>query len=94
MFDEPLILDSLQRTDLSGVISKQPQPDRLFGKGVVQDWDNSTRHGSVSFNGTTYVNLSVLDTAALATLAANDVVLLLKMNQTWLIVGRILDPLP
>lgn len=94
MFEESLLLESLQSTDLSGTLAASKPATQLFAKGTVMSWDSSTRRGSVSFNGATYVDLSVLDTAALATLIANDVVLLLKMNRSWLIVGRILDPLP
>jgi hypothetical protein len=93
MIEEPFVLPSLQTTDLTGTLSDRPDPVQLFAKGTIVSWDSSIRRGTLSFNGAIYENLSVLDTPALASLAVNDVVLLLKMNRSWLIVGRILDPL-
>jgi len=93
MIDEPFTLDPLPLEDLSTTLSARPAERQLFAKGTVTAWDASTRRGTVVIAGATFTDLSALDTSALTTLAENNTVLILKLNQSWLIVGRILDPL-
>jgi hypothetical protein len=91
--DEPLLIDPLPLSNLSALLSSTTDPPQLFAKGTVAAWDNTTRRSSVTISGTAFADLSALDTAGLATLAVGDTVLILKLNRSWLIVGRILDPL-
>jgi hypothetical protein len=91
--DEPLTIDPMPLSDLSSLLGGEIVQSQTFTKGVVTAWDPAIRRGTVTISGTVFTDLSVLDTSALATLVAGDIVLILKLNQSWLIVGRILDPL-
>lgn len=91
--EEPFVDQQLMHQDVSTLFVPAADSPSPFIKGVVQAWDPAIRRGVVLISGTAFTDLSVLDTVALATLLPGDVVLVLKMTRSWLIVGRILDPI-
>lgn len=91
--EEPFVDQQLPLSDVSSLFVGGNTPPPVVAKGVVQSWDSVTRRGVTTINGANFTDLSVLDTAALSTLIPGDVVLVLKMTRSWLIVGRIIDPI-
>lgn len=93
-FDESLLLPSLAQDPLADTLapSKSPPPINV-AVGRVTAWTTATRRNTVSIRGGVFTDLPAMDTSALATMAPGDNVLVLMVNNQWLIQGRILDPI-
>ena len=94
-FDESLLLEPSQIATVADTIADQrgPAPRINVAVGVVLTWIVATRRNTVQINGGVFTDLPVVDTSALATMVAGNNVLVLMVNNQWLIHGRILDPI-
>lgn len=64
-------------------------PPLTFRQGVVVSWDVTTGENSVNVGGTILANLPVLTTGEATSLAAGDVVGLLRSGPQYFVLGRI-----
>jgi hypothetical protein len=64
-------------------------PPLAFRQGVVVTWDQTTGENTVNVGGTVVANLPVLTTSEVTSLAAGDVVGLLRSGPQFFVLGRI-----
>jgi hypothetical protein len=81
----------MKADDLADLLAAQPAPGVTFRQGVVQTWNTGTGANTITVAGVTLTNVPVLS-AAVAGLAAGDVIALITWQSSWLILGKITAP--
>lgn len=93
--EEPFVDAALLQQDLSTLFDSNPgAPQMKLKKGLVIEWDPTTRQSRINVEGSSVYNLPTLDFGTAVPLAVNDVVGILAYGKAWFILGRILTPLP
>lgn len=93
--EESFLLESHQIAGVVDTIADQrgAVPRINVAVGVVLTWTTATRRNTVQIRGGVFTDLPAMDTSALASMVAGNNVLVLMVNNQWLIQGRILDPI-
>lgn len=94
-FDESLLLEPHEIAGVASVIADQRPAGRQpnFAVGRVIAWDTGTRRNTIQISGGLFTDLPAVDTPALTTMVAGNNVLVLMVENQWVVQGRILDPI-
>lgn len=77
--------------DLAGLF-QPPDPVEPFRQGVVLTFDTATGTSTVDVGGVVLSNLPFLNIGDTINLAPGDVVVLMRVNGSWAILGRVVTP--
>lgn len=77
-----------RRADLAGLFAP-PAESESYRQGVIQAFNPSTGANSVKVGGATLTNLPILVSGDTVNYAENDVVILMRYQSSWAILGRV-----
>lgn len=78
--------------DLAPLLAPGRAPDVGFRQGTVVTFDQGSGHNSVSVAGALLSDLPILSGAESLEYEVGDVVVLIRLNSSWAILGRVVTP--
>lgn len=80
----------MRSDDIVPIVAANPPAAVTIAQGEVNSWNTTTGANSVSIHGSAYTNLKVV--GPVTGYAIGNPVLVIKMNRTWYVLGKITVP--